>query len=578
MKTLFEIEPAYATALRAAGLTDFDAFMRAPAGPPVGWHRQRETVPLDLSVGGKPRRFFLKRVFGVPPKHAFWPLLVGRLGRSQPYREWHTLIELERSGIPAMKRVAYGERRRFGMPTQAFLLVEAVPMQYTLENWLVPGVPKPPPIEKRLRDHLIFELGLLIWKLKRERFSWPDFHAKHVFAAPAVNPEGRRRWDFCLIDVERMCRTNAYIDGSIDGLSVWLLSRWDALRLLAARYRKTDAPWAPRGADRRLRSPGNLAWQLIGGPPIRLPDDYEYPGSRKLIRHEGMTADARWVPALRAAELAEFEAVFEHGAGQAMGKPGLAPHRDRIRLEVANGSGNRTVVYLKRYRNPPWREQWRRRWEWRAHESTAAREAHYIKKLLRLGIPAPRIVAHGELMQGCTERRSFIITEEIKGRSLEKLVAEWGGDPRSRPAWSERREVIHQLALITRRLHRNELFHRDLYLSHVFLTRNADGGIVLHLIDLARMISRFCCSERWAVKDLAALDYSAPAPFVTRADRLRFLYDYLQALNPTGGRLMEPAARRFRLRDLIKKVRTRVRRMARHDAKRARRFEGAAQA
>src|SRR5512140_2186936 len=101
MKTLFEIEPACQPVLRAAGLTDFDAVMRAPGGTPVGWHRHRETVPLELTVDGRPKRYFLKRVYSVPPKHAFWPLVFGRPGRSQPRREWHALIELERAGIPA---------------------------------------------------------------------------------------------------------------------------------------------------------------------------------------------------------------------------------------------------------------------------------------------------------------------------------------------------------------------------------------------------------------------------------------------------------------------------------------------
>ena len=68
MKTIVQIEPAYETALRAAGLADFDAMMRAAAGPPVGRHDCRETVPIEIAVDGHPRRFFLPPLAPLPQR------------------------------------------------------------------------------------------------------------------------------------------------------------------------------------------------------------------------------------------------------------------------------------------------------------------------------------------------------------------------------------------------------------------------------------------------------------------------------------------------------------------------------
>ncbi|MBN2561841.1 MAG: hypothetical protein JXQ75_13020 [Phycisphaerae bacterium] len=638
MKTILEIEPAYESALRAAGLADFDAMMRVEGGPPTSQHRHRETLPIQIDIDGRRERFFLKRVFKVPPKHALWPMIRGRRGASQPHREWHILGELGKAGIPAMRRVAFGERRRCGMPAQAFLLVAAVPMAYTLENWLVPGFPRPAPIEKRLRDRLIYELGVLVRRLHDAGFDWPDISAKHIYAAPrpqdcgtarppattgvwhgrpARNPTGetpvpqvssrdakisivsstdalpvgrRRRWDFCLIDVERMTtrgprgippdRAYATVpmieemrrswQRLVRSLSPMQIDRSDAWRFWAGLCRSTvlrcggrDDP-ARRNRDGSVRAPS-----VIGADTMpRLPDDYEHPRCVPLRKLGKMFADEQMIPWLRAAGLDGFDDVFRYNAGGHMTKAGLAPHRERIRMEVSNGCGQTRAFYLKRYERPPLREQMRRIWECGVKSSTAWREMHFLKKLSALGIPTMRGVAFGQRMKGFLEKRSFGITEEIHGQSLEELAEQASSDPARVPSWSQRREIIRQLALLARHLHRNHLFHRDLYLCHVFLTHRADGGIVLRLIDLARMIEKPAREHRWKLKDLAALDYSAPAPLVTRADRIRFLYHY-QADRRQRGSID---------RQLLVAAQARTRRMARHDANRARRFEREAKA
>jgi tRNA A-37 threonylcarbamoyl transferase component Bud32 len=588
VKTIVQIEPAYETALRAAALADFDAMMRAAAGPPVGGHDRRETVPIEIAVDEQPRRFFLKRVFNVPPKHAFWPLFRGRLGRSQPWREWHMLGELAAAGIPAMQRAAFGERRRFGMPRQAFLLVEAVPMEHTLRDWLVPGFPKPP-LDGRQRRRLILEFGRLVGQLHRRGFVWPDLHPKHIFAAPVSDATGDGRWDFVLIDVERMTRqpqrdaesasptANDYtldelieLDSSFSPLPV---TARDRKCFLAGYWSSTNERKMDRVRAKNGRAVASPAAERLnqGVPPVlsraltpRLPDDYEHPHCRPLRERHGLLVDERIRPTLEAVGIRCFEDVFTFGAGESRGKLGLPPFRERIRISARDGTGGTKAFFLKRYNRPPLSEQLRRIRESRAQRSTAWRELHFLRHLAELGIPVAKAAAFGEEMHGRRERRSFLITQEINGISLEKLAAQTPADGRRSIAWSDRREIIRQLALLTLRLHDHGLFHRDFYLCHLFLTRNADGAIVLHVIDLARMIEQPRFRRRWQIKDLAALDYSAPRPLVTRADRLRFLYHYLPS-----ARHLKPEARR-----VIRDVQARVRQTARHDLRRARRWEG----
>lgn len=571
------IESGREPLLRAAGLADFDAMMRAEAGEAVGWHRHREAVPLEIAANGQVLQCFLKRVFKIPPKHSVWPLLRGRAGISQPRQEWRMLGELEQAGIPAMRRVAFGEERKCGVPVRAFVLVEKAPMPFTLEHWLVPGFPKPSPLDARLRARLFYELGGLIGRLHTAGFLWPDMVAKHIFTDRVVDGTQRGHWRFCLIDIERMTR------GAADGSPQAVDARQTAKHLGA--LRKSLMPMAlslaecrrfcagyRRETTRGVRSPGSLprakdAW-IDNGLGPRLPDGYEHPRRITLSRHRGVLADARAVSRLKRAGLAGFKDVMAYQNGGELRKLGLPSYRDRIRLELTGDDGDTRVYYLKRFQRPPLCEQLRRMCESRIAMSSAWREVHFITVLTQLGIPTVRSVAFGQRMKGFWEVASFSMTEDVGGMSLERLANRSIGNGRDAPPWKERVEILRQLALVVRRLHEHDLFHRDLYLCHVFLTHNADGSVVLRLLDLARMLSRPVRRRRWMIKDLAALDHSSPAPLVTRADRMRFLYHYL------------PESRRSRsaVRELISSVQARARRMARHDQSRAGRFQRSQQA
>jgi heptose I phosphotransferase len=591
MKTILEIEPGYIEPLRAAGMADFDAFMRAPAGPSTSKHRHRETVPLEIPIDGQLKRFYLKRVFRVPPRHGVGPWLRLRAGCSQPRHEWRmlgTLSELGEIGVGAMKRVAMGERQLAGVPVTAFLLVEAVPMPYTLESWLVPGFERPfPPLTPHERNGLLYELGRQISLLHSHGFLWPDIHPKHIFASPLVKPQKRWlckrwKWEFCLIDLERI-RKSSDIGGfemspdfvpvcksALDELYDFLLrlrpltlSRRDVLRLWAG-----YCSWIRMAAGAKLRrGPHWLpTWAKINEGP-RLPDDFAHPRANELAAQAGMRIDPRFMSILARAGVQGADDIFALQNGDSLQKPGLATHRDRIRLELSNGNGNSHTLYLKRYRRPPFREQLWRIASSGARRSSAGRESHFIKRLSEIGIPTVKRVSDGQEMSGPWERRSFIVTEGLSGVSLERHLQQGSADPSSLPSIHDRREIIRQLALIARLMHNNRLYHRDLYLSHIFLTRNADGGIVLRVIDLARMIEKPLRTRRWRIKDLAALDFSATAPLVTRADRLRFMKIYCGK-----------ETSREELKREVAVIAARTRKIARHDARRRARLSTGAPA
>ena len=81
----------------------------------------------------------------------------------------------------------------------------------------------------------------------------------------------------------------------------------------------------------------------------------------------------------------------------------------------------------------------------------------------------------------------------------------------------------------------------------------------MYLIDLQRVFKPWVLRERFRVKDISQLYYSAPAKYFSRADRLRFYRRY------SGKKKLGAADKRF-----IRKVNARAGRMAVHDAKHGR--------
>lgn len=572
--TRLDMHPDYESAIRASGLDRFEAFMTIRGGPPTSRHRHRETLPIELKIDEKKRRFFLKRVFKVPPKHAFWPMVRLQRTFSQPAREWEMCRQLKRAGIPVMKAIACGERRRLMIPTQAFLLVEAVPMTHTLEDWLTPGFPRPVPIDAMLRGQLLFDLGALVGKLHAAGFDWPDIDAKHIYAAYNRDGDNAPCWRFCLIDVERMTRgpDRGFRPG--EAISDGLLGACRGLleSLVPMRFDRDDASRFWSGVCSVCEVPENGRTHLFHAMGMdrmpRLPDEYVHPRRVSLNQQGDIFADPQMIPWLHVAGVRAMEDVFAHAGGTKMHKPGLGAHRERIRIDLTCENNERQTGYLKRYRRPPFREQLRRLWRHGRKRGTGGIEARFIRRLTTLGIPTMRTIAYGQEMSGLFERRGFILTEEINGLSLEQLTQRIQANSQACPTCQDRREIIRQLAWMTARLHTHRLFHRDLYLCHVFLCRNATGEIVLRLIDLARMIERPRHNRRWIVKDLAALDYSAPPGLITRADRVRFLYDYDPSLKTTRNR----EERKRRERSVIVAIQARTAKMKRHDVRRARRL------
>lgn len=228
-----------------------------------------------------------------------------------------------------------------------------------------------------------------------------------------------------------------------------------------------------------------------------------------------LQVNAAFADTLRQNGLTTFESLMHYTGGEVAKH--LIAERPTTRIEL-QGPGGSVVCYLKRhapaklkeYLKPLIRLRWPRigaRPEWEA-----------IREFQRVGIPTMTPVAWGQ-----KGRQSLLVTVAIDG--CEKL-SEWM-QRTPRPTTPEQvaaaRQVIRDVAEVTRKMHQAGMHHQDLYAGHILLPHDASRGI--HLLDLGRVRRCRNLSTLWIVKDLAQLHYSTK--WFTATDRVRFLKTYL---------------------------------------------------
>lgn len=247
-----------------------------------------------------------------------------------------------------------------------------------------------------------------------------------------------------------------------------------------------------------------------------------------------ITTDPAFEAPLRAAGLLDLASLFTRTDLQPV-KAKLA-ERQTLKLDLPDG----VTVYVKRY--PKLRKPGLLKLA--APPSPARREWMALTLLGHAGVPTIKPLALLEECEGKHAVRAALITLGLDApQTLEDLV-------RGNPDPTRKHAITRELARITRRMHDAGINHRDYYLVHI----RVGAGDQLFVTDLNRADLRKVVPERWVVKDLAALHFSAPSHLVTSTDRARFLTTY------TGKPLRESRA-------LIKAITRKAERMDAHTRK-----------
>jgi len=260
--------------------------------------------------------------------------------------------------------------------------------------------------------------------------------------------------------------------------------------------------------------------------------------------------DANYKDAFEKTGLTSIDAVFSFSGGKNLLKSNLAPYRSRLRFEI---DSPKTTLFLKRYYKPPVLIQFQNRLWAQRRTSCGLYDIGPANELAEAGINTPKIISYGEQWEGAFEKRSFIITEKIPdAESLERQLPKYFSKPITAKKLKQRRDFARQLADFIRNFHKTGYCHRDLYFSHIFYGK--DGKF--YLIDLARMFKPRIFRQRYLIKDIAQVYYSAPGKYFSNTDRLRFYLKY------TGHKKLTVKDKKF-----VRVVVNKARRIARHDKK-----------
>ena len=252
MATWMRVDDRYAAALSAIGLKDFRTIMQARQGTPASVHGDRDAMRLLVELAGRPRELYLKRTHGHPIAGLARDLVSGRWPRARPVREYAACRRLESLGIGAMRAIGCGQGRRWLLPHQAFVIVEAVPAETSLEKALRPRADGSSRLLVGHKRRLIRAVADVAARLHDAGLRWPDLVSKHILFRLPPEAEPEPDWDLYLIDLERVepgrSRRTRRRDllRLLKSMPAGALSRTDLLRFAVAYCRCEHRPRAER--------------------------------------------------------------------------------------------------------------------------------------------------------------------------------------------------------------------------------------------------------------------------------------------------------------------------------------------
>lgn len=207
--------------------------------------------------------------------------------------------------------------------------------------------------------------------------------------------------------------------------------------------------------------------------------------------------------------------------------------RSIARWTLTAPDGRQLVVYLKRHYKLPRKDGWLATLFPRKAWSPGLEEYEHLAWAAQNGLPVPKAMAAGELLNPRGQLQSFIAVAELTNMiGLHEAVpqASKNLDASTFQQWKD--SLCDELVRLSLGFHQRHTYHKDWYFCHFYIDEADTTRLPetwenrVQVIDLHRM-KRHRFTGPWRkAKDLAQLLFSSDVLGVTDADRQRFWQKY----------------------------------------------------
>lgn len=193
------IDPAYAAALRAAGLADVDAILERIDGEVAAWSRSTDTLQV-AGTAGRPG-FYLKRYHYPSWRKRIRTMFRGTFfGVHRGAAEFRALQTMRALGISACRPVAFGARRVGHFVSACVLITEEVPAARNLTTFAQDVAEGRLRVDRRQRLAMVDELAARIADLHAAGFSHGQLFWRNILIRLSLD----RSPEFFFLDAQPM--------------------------------------------------------------------------------------------------------------------------------------------------------------------------------------------------------------------------------------------------------------------------------------------------------------------------------------------------------------------------------------
>lgn len=441
---------------------------------------------------------------------------------SKAQKEWNRGHRLLRNNLLTAEPVAVGEKRRFGMLKECYIISRAIPNSTTVKELLVAFQQSPANALKKIT--ILKNLISYIKAVHDHRIFHGELHAENIL----VDRDNTTL--FYLLDLGRAAfKRQPPLSLRIQELSRLLYSLTDtctddeitelinnyATQLLAP----NDREIFHKAVLKEIYKIKRRLWHSRTRKCLKTNNVFKvatHTNYKVIIRNEW---DISTLAALIKRHMLSFKEQFDTIV-KSSAKTGIT------RIPVSH-EGIKSVC-VKEYRYP---SAWKR-FLYSFRSSPARRAWVAAHGLMAANFRTPQPIAIFEEKRASILKKSFIIMEDISAcLPCNSYVSEKFHDHYKMATSVEKRRFISCLARSFKQLHESGIYHRDLKANNIMIRELPDTWDVFYL-DLDRVSFHKKITVKKKVKNLSQLNASIPH-CITYTDRLRFYQTYAGIKNLT---------------------------------------------